>query len=128
MGYESTLIIGIERGFSAKHNKKEYTFVDPVAVLDISCCHDLSGDADVFRKASDNDRYYTEIFHKNVFEDCYGEDMKISDIETIYNWLNSDKNQDPGYRRFMMLNATLKSFIDNQNLWDEELIVLHYGH
>ena len=128
MGYESTLIIGIERGFSTKHNKKEYDFVDPIAVLDIGVCNDLSCNFGLFRKASDNDRYYTEICRKNVFEDCYGEDMKISDIETIYNWLNSDENKDSGYRRYMMLNATLKSFIDNQNLWDEELIVLHYGH
>lgn len=127
MGYESTLIIGIERGFSAKHNKKEYTFVDPVAVLDISCCYDLSGDADVFRKASDNDRYYTEVFGKRVFEDCYGEDMKISDVHTVFNWLNSEKNRDPGYRRFMMLNSLLKSYEENPDKW-EELIVLHYGH
>lgn len=124
MGYESILIVGIERGFSTKHNKKEYTFVDPVAILDISCCGELS---DIFRKASNEDRYYTEIFHKNVFEDCYGEDMKISDVRTIYDWLNSEKNTDTNYRRTIMLDALLKSFVDNEEKW-EELIVLHYGY
>ena len=69
--------------------------------------------------------FYADDGNTEVIEDDYGEPLREIPINDLINILENDSEL-VHYRRFKPFLALLKGF--DQNQFDNNLVVLHYGH
>lgn len=118
MGYESRVfVINVNR-----HND-DWIYGEKIADIRMS---KMGNFRDIFKQPIDY-KIYVDSGDIDVDEDCYGDHLCYTDIDTVVEWLETvPKNEGwDDYRRIKPLIGLLKGF--NKEEW-KELQVVHYEY
>ena len=118
MGYESKIII-VDR-----HDNGHFVFAEKLAEINMSKMGYGNGWREMFVNPVDY-KLFINSCDEDTDEDCYGEHLKSTNVQTVIAWLESEIHKGNKYRRLPILLSLLKGFDESQ--W-EQLQVVHYGY
>lgn len=124
MGYESRLYIVNK---SSMFNEDKTRYAQIVATFNMCVCPTTYKLQDF----PETDCYiYGDDGNRRILEDNYGRRLTEAEIEDVIDLLEEDIRKGEKYRRLFPLLATLKVFEEQKRIgvWDENLVVLHYGY
>ena len=125
MGYESKLYIvnKLPEHVAIRYNGMQYS--ELIAMVDICKYHKWSNKAINYPRT--NCYFYAEDGNTIIIEDQYGEPLKEVPLDDALDILDEAFYSGDSYRRLGPALALLQSLKDNENKWDE-IVVLHYGY
>lgn len=125
MGYESKLYIvdKLPEHVAIKDNGMQYCSL--IAMVDLCKYYEWSNKAIKYPKT--NCYFYAEDGNKQIVEDGYGESLKEIPLNDAIEILEEKFYSGDSYRRLGPALALLQSLKDNENQWNE-IVILHYGY
>ena len=123
MGYESKIIVAV------RYKMANCIWFDKLATMDLSR---VGGNfRDIFTTEIESN-IYGDGYEPNssedsyvMTEDKYGDICKYTDVQTVIDWLENTQGN-MHYRRFAPAIAMLKAYMGE--VWDGDLVVIHYGY
>ena len=125
MGYESKLYIvnKLPEHVVIKDNGMQYC--ELIAMVDLCKYYKWSEKATNYPRT--NCYFYAEDGNKQIVEDEYGDPLKEISLDDAIEILDEAFYSGDNYRRLGPALTLLQSLKDNENQWNE-IVVLHYGY
>ena len=125
MGYESKLYIvnKLPEHMAIKDNGMQYC--ELIAMVDLCKYYKWSEKATNYLRT--NCYFYAEDGNKQIVEDGYGYPLKEISLDDAIEILDEAFYSGDNYRRLGPALTLLQSLKDNENQWNE-IVVLHYGY
>ena len=125
MGYESKLYIvnKLPEHMVIKDNGMQYC--ELIAMVDLCKYYKWSEKATNYPRT--NCYFYAEDGNKQIVEDGYGYPLKEISLDDAIEILDEAFYSGDNYRRLGPALTLLQSLKDNENQWNE-IVVLHYGY
>ena len=125
MGYESKLYIvnKLPEHMVIKDNGMQYC--ELIAMVDLCKYYKWSEKATNYPRT--NCYFYAEDGNKQIGEDGYGYPLKEIPLDDAIEILDEAFCSGDNYRRLRPALTLLQSLKDNENQWNE-IVVLHYGY
>ncbi len=125
MAYESRIYVVQKSQISSDENGMSYGIV--VAMFDLSSMNRWGAFTELLENSPKTELYIYRGGKKTIF-DSYGDRLREMSLEDVIDALETDQRRE-AYRRFRPCLAMLKAFVeDNNNLWGQDLVVLHFGY
>ena len=122
MGYESRLFVVRKSGCSFDD---DHEWAENIATFNM-----CKIDGDLLSRICENpvtNCRFSNGFGEEVSKDAYGYPLREIPLNKMIEYLE-DAVATSDYRRYPPILAMLKSFMDEHDKWDDEIVVLHYGY
>lgn len=127
MAYDSKLIVGQKA--PSTNSDCGLRYVSVVATFDLKA---MGPESSYYRMVvskwtnpEPQELYYFYEGDERIDSDCYDAFLLELDLGEAITALSRD---DDGYRRIPPVLGMLKAFANTEGQWDDELVLLHYGH
>ena len=98
-----------------------------VAMFDLSAMNPWGAFTELLEN-SPKTEFYIYVGGTKIIFDSYGDRLREMSLEDVIDALEQDQKRND-FRRFRPCLEMLRAFVeDNNNLWDQDLVVLQFGY